>query len=100
MLQAAAGDMAKAGWMAAYVLEGPPVAEAAAEKGFNQNQLKHFDESAAAGGALEHLLAPGDLILVKGSQFMRMERVVEEIMAETEKKGELLCRQEPEWQER
>lgn len=76
------------------------IAEAAAEKGFNQDRLKHFDEASAAGGALEHLLAPGDLILVKGSQSMRMERVVEEIMAEPKKKGELLCRQEPEWQER
>jgi hypothetical protein len=40
----------------------------------------------------------GDLILVKGSQSMRMEKVVEEIMAQPEKKAELLVRQEKEWQ--
>ncbi|MBI2100567.1 MAG: hypothetical protein HYT47_00920 [Candidatus Vogelbacteria bacterium] len=76
------------------------IAEAAAEKGFKQENMRHFDEAREAGEAIEHLLAPGDLVLVKGSQSMRLERVVEEIMAEPEKKTELLARQEPEWQER
>ncbi|MBI2097485.1 MAG: UDP-N-acetylmuramoyl-tripeptide--D-alanyl-D-alanine ligase [Candidatus Vogelbacteria bacterium] len=76
------------------------IAEAAAEQSFKKENMRHFDEAREAGEAIEHLLAPGDLVLVKGSQSMRLERVVEEIMAEPEKKGELLCRQEPEWQER
>ena len=76
------------------------IAEAAEQKGIHPDNLKHFAEARAAGQALEHLLAPGDLILVKGSQAVRLERVVEEIMAEPERNGELLCRQEPEWQER
>ena len=37
------------------------------------------------------------LILVKGSQAMRLEKVVEEIMRHPEDKATLLVRQEPEW---
>jgi len=38
-------------------------------------------------------------ILAKGSQGMRMEKVVEEIMAEPERAGELLCRQDRRWKD-
>jgi len=37
---------------------------------------------------------------VKGSQGMRMERTVEEIMAEPERASNLLVRQEEEWKVR
>jgi len=76
------------------------IAEAARAKSFHPDNLKHFAEAREAGRALERLLASGDLVLVKGSQSMRMERVVEEIMAEPNRRGDLLCRQESEWQER
>jgi len=46
----------------------------------------------------EHLKA-GDAILVKGSQAMRMERIVKELMAEPARAAELLVRQGPEWQQ-
>jgi hypothetical protein len=38
-----------------------------------------------------------DLILVKGSQGVRMERIVKEIMAEPLRAKELLVRQERTW---
>ena len=38
-----------------------------------------------------------DVVLVKGSQSMRMEKVVEEVMLEPEKAADLLVRQEREW---
>ena len=38
-----------------------------------------------------------DIILVKGSQSTRMEKVVEEVMFESEKAGEFLVRQEEAW---
>lgn len=41
-----------------------------------------------------------DLILIKGSQGIRMEKIVEEIMAEPLKKKDLLVRQSPIWQNR
>ena len=39
----------------------------------------------------------GDLILVKGSQGKRMERIVREIMAEPNRAGDMLVRQSVLW---
>ncbi len=50
-----------------------------------------------AGQKLEALLKAGDVVLVKGSQGLRMERVVEEVLAEPEKAGLLLVRQDKWW---
>lgn len=76
------------------------IGEGAREEGMNPIKIKTFDESAAAGRALEHELKEGDLILVKGSQYVRMERAIVEIMAEPERTAELLVRQETEWKKR
>ena len=43
------------------------------------------------------MLKTNDVILVKGSQSMRMEKVVEEVMAEPDRAGDLLVRQEEAW---
>lgn len=59
--------------------------------------IMKFDEAREAGKALDPLIRPGDLILVKGSQSMRMEKAVEEIMAEPDKAGGLLARQDEYW---
>ena len=64
------------------------------------NQVFKYDDSLSAGRALDPLIQPGDLILVKGSQAMRMEKTVEEIMARPEKAGELLVRQDEYWKKR
>lgn len=76
---------------AKYIVEGALLAN------MSEKNIIEFDSSRLAGKHLEGILGQGDIVLVKGSQGMRMERVVEEIMAEPEKAGEMLVRQEDEW---
>ncbi len=73
------------------------IAEALRENGFNKEKIFEFSNSAEAGVQVQEMIEEGDLILVKGSQGTRMEKIVEEIMAEPERAGELLVRQEKEW---
>jgi UDP-N-acetylmuramoyl-tripeptide--D-alanyl-D-alanine ligase len=74
------------------------IAESLREKGFSKQNIFEFSTSDEAKKAVEDIIEEGDMILVKGSQSMRMERVVEEIMAEPERKNELLVRQDKAWQ--
>ncbi len=73
------------------------LADAAIKKGLIKADVFSFDTADEAKLKVQELIRPGDLILVKGSQGMRMEKVVKEIMAEPEKAKELLVRQDPEW---
>lgn len=75
------------------------IAEAAGNQIAKENILS-FDTSLEAAPKIKELIKEGDLILVKGSQGMRMEKIVEEIMAEPEKKRELLVRQSKRWLEK
>ncbi len=56
-----------------------------------------FDNSNDAKSKVKELISEHDLVLVKGSQGMRMERIVEEIMAHPENKKDLLVRQSRRW---
>jgi UDP-N-acetylmuramyl pentapeptide synthase len=73
-------------------------AEGARKGGMEKKNILQFDDSQIAGQKLAGKLGHGDIVLVKGSQSVRMERVVEEIMEHPEEKKELLVRQEKEWQ--
>lgn len=74
--------------------------EGAIKEGFKKKTIYTFGASKEAAKALEKLIQPGDLILIKGSQSIRMEKIVEALMAHPEQKKELLCRQDSEWQNR
>lgn len=76
------------------------IAHGAVEAGFNKKELYSFDSSKTAAKFLEGVVEKGDLILIKGSQGVRLERAVGAIMAHKELKAKLLCRQEKEWQAR
>lgn len=56
-----------------------------------------FTTSIEAADYVRGIVGKGDVILVKGSQSMRMEKVSKALLAEPEKAAELLVRQEPEW---
>jgi len=47
---------------------------------------------------VQNKIKQGDLILIKGSQGMRMEKIVKEIMAEPQRAEELLVRQTGIWE--
>ncbi|OGM99054.1 MAG: hypothetical protein A2817_01685 [Candidatus Yanofskybacteria bacterium RIFCSPHIGHO2_01_FULL_39_8b] len=69
----------------------------AAENQMSTDSIFSFPTSNLAKIKIQELIQEGDLILVKGSQGMRMEKIVEEIMAEPERKKELLVRQGKKW---
>ena len=73
------------------------IADEAVLRGFDRAKIFLFDESRSAGKALDPMIQEGDLILVKGSQGIRMERVMEEIMAHPEQSEGMLVRQERHW---
>jgi len=73
------------------------ITESLREKRFEEKNIFEFSTSDEAKKKVEEIIQEGDIVLVKGSQSMRMEKVVEEIMAEPEKKEKLLVRQEKEW---
>jgi UDP-N-acetylmuramyl pentapeptide synthase len=73
------------------------IGEAAAAAGMEKEKIIYFDDSRSAAVALKNEVRPHDLILVKGSQGARMERIVKALMAEPEKAPQLLVRQGLEW---
>ncbi len=73
------------------------IAEGAQDALLNKKDIYQFEDSFEAGKYIKNLLKEGDIILVKGSQSIRTERIVEEVMLEPEKARELLVRQESEW---
>lgn len=73
------------------------IADGATEAGIDKTRVVRFDTAGEVGDMLRNALRSGDIILVKGSQGMRLEKIVKEIMAEPECANELLVRQGKEW---
>ena len=65
--------------------------------GMDSKNIFEFNNSIEAGEFLKTFVQKGDLVFVKGSQGMRMERTVEAILQDQENKSKLLARQDPEW---
>jgi UDP-N-acetylmuramoyl-tripeptide--D-alanyl-D-alanine ligase len=75
------------------------IARAALAAGMHVDHVISFDKPEGVGNFLQARLKPCDLILVKGSQGIRCEKVVKEIMAEPTRAAELLTRQYRPWVE-
>ena len=76
------------------------VAEGALEFGLDEEFIFQYEEGVKAGKELQAYLQPGDVVLIKGSQGLRMEKVVEEVMAHPEEASYTLVRQDTAWQHR
>lgn len=76
------------------------IAEAALDRGLPDHAIFQYEDAEKAGEELAAMLHPGDVVLVKGSQSMRMERVAEHCMKEPERAEELLVRQDVDWKKR
>ncbi len=68
-------------------------------KKYGGGEHYYFDDAAQAGEFLNLLLKPNDLILLKGSQGIRIERAVKRILANPAEAEEKLVRQSREWLE-
>jgi UDP-N-acetylmuramoyl-tripeptide--D-alanyl-D-alanine ligase len=73
------------------------IKEGALGAGMSENNIFEFLDSKEAGDFIKTFLQKGDMVLVKGSQGMRMERVVSAILLDQENKNKLLVRQDIEW---
>jgi UDP-N-acetylmuramoyl-tripeptide--D-alanyl-D-alanine ligase len=97
------------------VVVGPrakTIKEGAIESGMNSENIFEFLNSSEAGNFIKTFIQKparphdgsgaggNDLILIKGSQGMRMERVVEAILLDQKNKNKLLVRQDAEWLEK
>ncbi len=75
-------------------------AEAALRAGMQPDRVMHANTSDEAVEMMGSLLKAGDIVLVKGSQGVRTERVVATLMANPALREQLLVRQELAWEKR
>jgi UDP-N-acetylmuramoyl-tripeptide--D-alanyl-D-alanine ligase len=89
-----------AGMCSEIVTVGPEMRAAlgsAVAAGFPKKNGRNFATSREAADFLKHDIKNGDIVLIKGSQSMRMERVVAELMRHPENRKRELVRQDDFW---
>lgn len=73
-------------------------AAGARDAGLDEDKIFVFNDAQSAGTFLQNEIVTGDVVLVKGSQAVRLEKIVKEVMADPLHAADLLVRQEEEWQ--
>ncbi len=76
------------------------IAENAFMFGLGKDKVIEARDAYQAGEIVREMLSIGDIVLVKASQGIRLERTVEMLMAKPEEAKERLVRQEREWKKR
>ncbi len=80
------------------------LADGALANGMTDEQVHLFEDVPEAGQWLQRFIKPGDIVFAKASEGRldsvgaRMERVIKELMAEPNRAGELLVRQDKSWE--
>ncbi len=77
--------------------EASLIAEEARKKGMKTEQIIGFADAASAAEYLFEKVRQHDLVLVKGSQAVRLEKIVKRLMKEPKHAEKLLVRQGKEW---
>lgn len=67
------------------------------QDGFSRKQVLWMPDPLSAVEPLLKIIRSGDLILIKGSQGMRMEKITEQLLADPRTASSFLCRQSDEW---
>jgi UDP-N-acetylmuramoyl-tripeptide--D-alanyl-D-alanine ligase len=96
----AAAVLGPSGILVAVGLRALAIADEALKSGMPAEAVHTFESSDEAAAFLPTIVQPGDVILVKGSQSPRLERVSKALLREPERAAELLVRQEKEWLEK
>jgi len=81
-------------------LRSEDIAKSAVENGMAEEDVFYFKDYVGVAEKLKEFIKPGFVVLVKGSQGIRLEKVVAEIMRNPEQKKKLLIRQEKAWENR
>jgi UDP-N-acetylmuramoyl-tripeptide--D-alanyl-D-alanine ligase len=76
---------------------GKEIAESALANGMKSEDVISFGSSDEAGKKVLEILTPESVVLIKGSQGVRMEKITKELLAEPTAAGHLLVRQYGKW---
>ncbi len=76
-----AAQTGKIDWIIGVEGDAAQIVEGAVAAGIPRSQTKVFNSSEDAAKFLADFVAPGDLLLVKGSRGVKMERIVESLLA-------------------
>jgi UDP-N-acetylmuramoyl-tripeptide--D-alanyl-D-alanine ligase len=75
------------------------IGESACGQGFSIERWQHCDTAEQAGDSIDDWIESGDVILLKASQGIRLERAVERLMKNPQDAEKLLARQDSAWKE-
>ena len=79
----------KVDWVIGVEGDAKEIVEGAISAGIPRAQTRYFSSSEEAAEFLEELIAPGDVLLVKGSRGVKMERIVETLLTRHAAPGEI-----------